>query len=69
MRNFKQWEQTRYLAWMFRRMNISKEDNKMPSDIYPLPTDPEKIIDVPTSKEDREALLQKAKERLSMLQK
>lgn len=68
IRLYKQWEQTRYIAWWFVRMNATNAP-KSPEDLLPLITDPEKIVAVAVTKEDRQEMYDKAQERLRMMGK
>ena len=63
IRLYKQWEHTRYIAWWFIRMNASNPP-KSPEDIMPLPIDPEKIVSVATTVEDKQKMFEQGQERL-----
>jgi hypothetical protein len=68
IRQYKEWERTRYLGWLLVKVNSTKDDKKGPEDFLPLPTDPEKQIIVATSKEDRMKLFEQSQERLRLFQ-
>lgn len=68
IREYKSWEKFRYISWWLVRMNATNAP-KSPQDILELPTDPEKVIIVATSKEDRQEMYEKAQERLRMMGK
>lgn len=65
--NSKKWEHTRKMVHTLIAINSTKKVDIL--EIMPLLTDPMRKVEVPTTEEDRAALLEKAKERLRMLNK
>lgn len=69
IRHYKAWEQIRWLGFIQVKVNSTSQGKLTPQDILELPTDPEKVIMVATSKEDRQEMYEKAQERLRMMGK
>lgn len=65
-----EWEQNRFLAWIFAKVNCGKDFQLLPADIYHIP-----LIDPPREEpkkmlpEDKQAMIQRARERMAMFGK